>query len=205
MSVETLIVQGLEHFALFYTPAAVEKLSFFVYELERWNRRFNLTAKRQVEGVIQELLYDAFFLFTMVKGTASALDMCSGSGILAIPLAILDQTMQLFSVDKTLKKIQFQRHIKRGLALGNVSIIHGRIENLEPLAVDTLVTKGFGSTGVILQKGGRHLKDSGEAYLLKGRTEKAGAYPGFLLERMKQYRLPRSPKEYQLFVYKKVS
>lgn len=202
---ESLITKGLNNFGISYTPVTVERLSFFTHELERWNRSFNLTAKRQVEGVIRELLYDAFFLFTMVKGMPSALDMGSGSGILAIPLAILDQTMQLFSVDRTLRKIQFQRHIKRGLALGNVSIIHGRIENLEPLAVDTLVTKGFGSTGVILQKGGRHLKDSGEAYLLKGRTEKADAYPGFSLERMMQYRLPGSPKEYQLFVYKKVS
>jgi hypothetical protein len=45
----------------------------------------------------------------------------------------------------------------------------------------------------------------GTAYLLKGRTERAGACPGFSLEHAMQYRLPDNPKEYQLFVYKKVS
>ena len=36
-------------------------------------------------------------------------------------------------------------------------------------------------------------------------TEKEGRYPGFSLKQKTEYRLPNNPKEYQLFVYKKVS
>ncbi len=202
---ERLITEGLDHFGISYTPAAVEKLLFYMHELGRWNTRVNLTAKRPIEWVVQELLYDTFFLRSMIRDVRSVLDMGSGSGILAIPLAILDQAMRVFSVDKTLKKIQFQRHVKRSLNLDNLSLIHGRIETLEPLDVDALLSKGFGPTRLILQKGGKHLSQEGTAYLLKGRTESGAGCPGFFLERVRRYRLPNSPKEYQLFAYKKVS
>jgi 16S rRNA (guanine527-N7)-methyltransferase len=204
VSVESLIAEGLDHFGISYPPAAVERLSFYMHELVRWNKRINLTAIRPIEQIVQELLYDSLFLVSMISGIRSALDMGSGSGILAIPLAILDKQMQLFSVDSTLKKIQFQRHVKRGLHLDNLSLIHGRIESLEPLGVDVLLSKGFGPTRLILQKGGKHLNKDGAAYLLKGRTEKVDVYPGFYPERVVPYRLPGNPKEYQLFVYKKL-
>ena len=201
---ERLITEGLDHFGISYTPAAVEKLLFYVHELRRWNTRVNLTAKRPIEWVVQELLYDTFFLHSIIRDTPSVLDMGSGSGILAIPLAILDKAIRVYSVDRTLKKIQFQRHIKRSLKLDNLSLIHGRIETLEPLDVDALLSKAFGPTKLILQKGGKHLTKGGTAYLLKGRTEGGGSYAGFCLERVTRYRLPKSPKEYQLFAYKKV-
>ncbi len=203
-AVERLIADGLDHFSISYGSDTMEKLLFYVHELERWNTRVNLTAKRPVEWMIRELLYDAFFLGSLITGARSALDMGSGSGILAIPLAILYERMQLFSVDKTLRKIQFQRHVQRGLKLDNLSIIHDRIECVEPLKVDALLSKGFGSTSLILQKGGEHLNSSGAAYLLKGRTGTADVYPGFLLREVKQYQLPENPKEYQLFIYEKM-
>ena len=202
---EDLIREAFEYYSISYTPPIVEKFSFYLHELERWNRHVNLTAKGPVESIIYELLYDSLFLFNEIGGPSSALDMGSGSGILALPLAILDKAVRVFSVDKTLKKIQFQRHVKRSLGLENLSCVHGRIESLDPLHVDALLAKGFGSTEVILGKGGRHLMEKGAAYLLKGRAEKEVTYPGFSLVRVVRYRLPRSSKEYQLFVYKKVS
>ena len=205
MSVESLIAEGLDYYSIAFTPAMVEKLSFYMHELGRWNMRVNLTAKRPIEWVVQELLYDSIFLCSIIKGTPSVLDMGSGSGILAIPLAILDEEMQVVSVDRTLRKIQFQRHVKRNLQLNNLALIHGRIESLVSLDVNALLSKGFGSTRLILQKGGAHLKERGAAYLLKGDTERGDSYQGFFLEHVSRYRLPKSPKVYQLFVYKKVS
>jgi len=205
MSLETLITEGLGYFNVPHSSAAVEKLFTYVHELGRWNTRVNLTSKRPIEWIVRELLYDTFFLYTVIRNARSVLDMGSGSGILAIPLAILDEAKQVFSVDKTLRKIQFQRHVKRSLKLNNLSLIHGRIESLEPLGVDVLLSKGFGPTRLILQKGGKHLNGGGIAYLLKGRTAREDSYPGFILEWVKQYRLSKSPKEYQLFAYKKVS
>ncbi len=205
MSPERLIAEGLDHFAIPHTPLLVENLSFYMHELERWNRQVNLTARRPIDWIIRKLLYDAFFLFSIIRGPVSALDAGSGSGILAIPMVMLDERMKLVSVDRTLRKVQFQKHIKRSLHLATLTPIHGRVEDLEPLALDALLAKGLGPTRLILEKAGKHLRDEGRAYLLKGGTEEEAFIPGFSLDQMLPYRLPASPKEYRLFVYKKVS
>ncbi len=205
MQTETLIAEGLDHFSISHTGAVVEKLSFFMRELHRWGRHVNLTARHPIEWMVRELLYDAFFLFDTLKGTASVLDVGSGSGILAIPIALLDSRMQVLSVDRTLRKIQFQRHIKRSLDIAGLDPIHARIEELDPLQVDALLAKGFGPARSILEKAGIHLKEGGRAFLLKGPSEKACMHAQFSLEQVTPYTLPGSPKDYRLFTYKKVS
>lgn len=205
MKAEILITEGLDYFSINHTPAAIEKLSHFMRELERWNRHVNLTARHPIDWMVRGLLYDAFFLFDAIKGAASVLDVGSGSGILAIPIALLESHRQVFSVDRTLKKIQFQRHIKRDLDITGLNPIHGRVEELDPLQVDALVAKGFGPARSILEQAGRHVKKGGRAFLLKGRSEKACAHEGFSLEQTVSYSLPGSPKDYRLFTYKKVS
>src|SRR5208283_3521766 len=126
--------------------------------------------------------------------------------VVSVPLAILNPTKRVFSVDKSLKKTQFQRHVKRLLGLGGLEIIRGRIEDVSPLHVEALVAKAFGPTSSILAKGGRHLAAGGSAFIVKGRSEgPSSEHRGFLLEKVVPYSLPKGDKTYQLFIYKKVS
>jgi 16S rRNA (guanine527-N7)-methyltransferase len=131
--------------------------------------------------------------------------MGSGAGILAIPLKILNEKMQVFSIDKSLKKIQFQRHIQRTLKLSSFFPVHGRIESLEPLDVQNLVAKAFGSIPDILTKGGKHIRKGGHAFLLRGKTKALEDIDGFTLEDVIPYTLPDSIKARTLFVYRKHS
>lgn len=133
----------------------------------------------------------------------SVLDLGSGSGILAIPIAILNENFKIISVDKSLKKIQFQRHIKRTMHLKNFVALHGRIETLDPIEADALIVKGFGSIEAILEKGGRHIRTGGCAFVLKGKGEDQIIYQGFELDYVMPYVLPVSNREYRLFVYRK--
>jgi 16S rRNA (guanine527-N7)-methyltransferase len=158
-----------------------------------------------MEAIIRDLLYDAFFLFSTVESGASLLDVGSGNGVLAITFACLDENVQVYPVDKNLKKIQFQRHIKRSLKLPRLLPVHGRIETLEPLNVDTVVAKGFAPTTQVLEKVSIHLLKEGRAYLLKGVEGEEAARPGFVLDKTISYRLPQSSKQYRLLLYKKIS
>ncbi len=66
--------------------------------------------------------------------------------------------------------------------------------------------KGSGLRGSYCSKAGDTSKETGTAYLLKGRSEREGQVSRLLSgTRKTEYRLPNNPKEYQLFVYKKVS
>ena len=165
----------------------------------------NLVGLREMGRVVQELLYDAFFLFTCMADRERILDLGSGAGILAIPIAILDRQKTVFSVDKGLKKVQFQQHVRRALSLDNLLVLHGRIEDREPLRVDAAMAKAFGSLPEVIAKGRPHVKEGGAIFLVRGKSDRPSEEEGFVLLEERRYRLPKSDKEYQLFVYKKVS
>jgi 16S rRNA (guanine527-N7)-methyltransferase len=203
MELEKLVEKGLRFFSIPHDKRVVGDLCFYVRELDKWNKRMNLTGLKDSRLVIRELLYDAFFLFSRMTGAGSVLDLGSGSGILGIPVKILDENLVVFSVDKSMKKIQFQRHIRRLIPLKGFDPIHGRAEVIEPLGVDALVVKGFGTIDGILEKGGRHVKSTGRALILKGKIDEPAEQEGFLLDEVIPYRLPESDKDYRLFVYKK--
>lgn len=203
METEGLIEYGLTSLAVSYDDVALRNLVSYAEEIRRWNSRVNLVGLKSVELIIRELLYDAFYLNVYVKGSISLLDMGSGAGVLGIPLKILNRDVEVFCVDKSLRKIQFQRHIRRLLRLAGFTPLHARLESLNPLAVQALVVKAFGSIPDILAKGGPHVKKGGMVFILKGKTEEAVECDGFTLHEIRPYCLPDSSKAYQLFVYRK--
>jgi 16S rRNA (guanine527-N7)-methyltransferase len=203
MALEKIIEHGFTSLKISFDEPDLKALTLYVTELKKWNERMNLVGMKDEEAIVRELLYDAFFLHGYVRGNESILDMGSGAGVLAIPLKILNGEMRVFSIDKTLKKIQFQRHIQRTLKLTNFFPIHGRIESLEPLNVQSLVVKAFGSITDILTKGGGHIRKGGHACLLRGKTQTSEDIDGFDLERVIPYTLPDSMKSRTLFVYRK--
>ena len=205
MKVEKNIRKGLAHFHVDHDETVVKGLLYYMEEIMRWNSKINLTGIQDMERAVQELLYDAFFLKGQIQDHNSILDLGSGAGILAIPLSIIDDNVDIFSIDKSLRKIQFQRHIKRMLHLDRFIPMHGRAEEIAPIGVDTLAVKAFGSIPDILEKGGIHVKSGGRALLLKGEKEKPVEHEGFFLEDTIRYELPVISKSYKLFIYKKVS
>lgn len=196
------IEKGLSFFKLPFSEESVNKLAIFVSEVERWSAHINLTGLRDPSLFVRRLLFDTFFLFRYFT-EKKAMDMGSGSGVIAIPFSILKKEAEVFSVDSRLKRIQFQRHIKRLLDLRNLNPIHGRVESIEPLSVDHIFVKAFGSIEDILSKGKRHLKKDGRIYIVKGKREKPKDVEGFILDEITEYELPDMKGSFLLLVYRK--
>jgi 16S rRNA (guanine527-N7)-methyltransferase len=203
MTLEKIVECGLTSFEIPFGEPVIKGMCRYITELKKWNERINLVGMNDEESIVRELLYDTFFLNGYVKGNESILDMGSGAGALAIPLKILNEEMRVCSIDKTLKKIQFQRHVQRTLKFTNFYPVLGRIEFLKPLNVHGLVAKAFGSITDILAKGGGHITRGGLAFLLKGKTQKSENVEGFVLEETIPYTLLDSTKDRTLFIYRK--
>jgi 16S rRNA (guanine527-N7)-methyltransferase len=182
----------------------VTLLTRYVDELARWNKKVNLSGMDKEEDIVQNLIADALFLHKVIPPGKSILDLGSGSGILAVTLSILDVDRQVFSIDKSLRKIQFQRHVKRLLELANLELFHGRAQDLVPLSSNVLVAKAVGTVRFVLALGGRHLCEGGLAFLVRGASEDAPEDAGFVLEQNRPYELEKGGKTYKLLVYKKV-
>ena len=204
MRPEEEILKGLAFFGIPHDDAAVQKLTFYITELSKWNDRVNLVGYKDIRSIVRELLYDAFFLWGHAGESRRTLDLGSGSGIIAIPLKILSPEMEVCPVDRSLRKIQFQRHIKRSLGLDGFHPVHGRMEEIEPIGADSVVVKAFGPTEMILQMSRRHLVEGGRVFIVKGPAEEQAEAEGFALKSIVPYTLPGSGRKYRLFVYGKI-
>lgn len=200
-----LVNDGLRYFQVQYNEQIVADIVYYAEELEKWNRHVNLAGLKSAEAVVKVLLYDAFFVDRFIKGDRTVLDLGSGAGILAIPLKILNSDMSVISVDKNMKKVQFQRHIARRLHLKDFTALHGKIEELDSMEVDALLVKAFGSMEMIFEKGGRHIRRQGHALILKTDGDEPVDAAGFVLEDSIPYGLPFSEKALRIFIYKKIS
>jgi 16S rRNA (guanine527-N7)-methyltransferase len=107
-----------------------------------WNARINLTGARTFDDLIAEHLPDAFALARALEEPAHVVDVGSGSGLPAIPLAILRPQLRTVLVEPLAKKVAFLRTAIRELALGAaVSVQSTRAEALGDAAYDVALSR----------------------------------------------------------------
>src|SRR5215468_5590644 len=110
-------------------PVQVAALSGYAESLLRWNARINLTAARSIEQLVGDHFVDAFALARRLAQPARVVDVGSGGGLPAIPLALLRHPLTVELVEPIAKQVAFLRTALRELELGGrVSVHAGRGE-----------------------------------------------------------------------------
>jgi 16S rRNA (guanine527-N7)-methyltransferase len=111
-------------------PCVRDQLLWYLEEMLRWNRSINLTAIKDPLEALEKHLVDSLTLVPLLQGDELVLDMGSGAGLPGIPLKIAWPTLRVLSVDSVGKKIVFQQHVVRSLALKAFKAETCRIEAL---------------------------------------------------------------------------
>jgi 16S rRNA (guanine527-N7)-methyltransferase len=110
----------------------VEALARFVELLIRWNRVYNLTGPiRDLGELVDRHLLESLALRPLLRGERVA-DVGSGAGLPGMPLAIAEPARVFTLIESRAKRVRFLRHVALELALGNVTVAHGRAELLRP-------------------------------------------------------------------------
>jgi 16S rRNA (guanine527-N7)-methyltransferase len=110
----------------------VASLSAYAESLLRWNARINLTAARSIEVLVGDHFPDAFALARRLDQPARVVDVGTGGGLPAIPLALLRAHLKVELVEPIAKKAAFLRTAIREQGIGDrVSV---RVERGEALA-----------------------------------------------------------------------
>lgn len=95
-----------------------------------WNRTTNLTGARSLEQV-EALIADANTLLAVSwEGVRRVVDIGSGGGLPAIPLALKLPAVQFSLLEANTRKCAFLEHVAATLELANVSVLPGRAEEL---------------------------------------------------------------------------
>ena len=116
---------------------AVARLGRFVALFAHWNRSINLASVRSDHELVSRHLIDAFALATLAgSAVVSAVDVGSGGGLPAIPLAVLMPATPFTLFEPNRKKVAFLRTAIRELGLGGrVKVEAASVEHPVPVAL----------------------------------------------------------------------
>ena len=161
-----------------FPDGAAEKMATLLAELERWNRRVNLTAIREPREMISAHLLDSLVARPLLRGE-TVLDVGTGPGFPGLPLAIAEPGRQFTLLDSNNKKIMFVQHAAGLLGLENVVAVKGRGEDYAPgQRFDTVIARALATLPRLVEIAGHHVGEDGVFVALKGR------YPAEELEQM---------------------
>jgi 16S rRNA (guanine527-N7)-methyltransferase len=148
----------------------VAALSSYAGSLLRWNARINLTAARSVEQLIGEHFPDAFALAKRLEQAARVIDVGSGGGLPAIPLALLRGGLTVELSEPIAKKAAFLRTAIRELDLGGRVSVHvdrgERIADRAPRAFDVAISRATLAPEKWLALAARLVRPGGRVFVL---------------------------------------
>jgi len=151
------------------TDTAERRFSRLLDELERWNRKVNLTAIREREQMQVLHIADSLAARPLLEGRR-ILDVGTGPGFPGLPLAIVEPEREFTLLDTNNKKIRFVEHAVALLGLDNVIAVKARAEDYAPgQRFDTVIARALASLPKLVDIAGHHVGEGGVFVALKGR------------------------------------
>ena len=117
----------------------------------RWNRRLNLT--RITEPLEAARLHYAESLIgaSFIAGERTALDIGSGAGFPAIPVAVSRPDVQVTALDANQKKSLFLKEVKDELRLNNMRVVTSRLEEIDCADYELLMSRALDGAEQVFQ------------------------------------------------------
>jgi 16S rRNA (guanine527-N7)-methyltransferase len=163
--------KGLAEMGMSLSEERVQSIELFAVELKKWNRKFNLTSICKDVDIAIKHIIDSLVFAARVNDGDHVLDIGSGAGIPAIPLKIAHPGVRVVSVDAVGKKIFFQRHVARLLALKDFEALHARVESLHVTHAgefDVITSRAFSRLEMFVALAAPLLKSGGRIIAMKG-------------------------------------
>ena len=175
--------RAMELLAMELTEDQAQKLSHFADLLIKWNASYNLTSITSPKDVLDLHLVDSLALAKcsgdLLDGSKTVLDVGSGGGLPAIPLAIVRPELEITMVDAVQKKTIFQRQAISMLRLKNIKAEHTRVEQIKDRTFDVITSRAFASLADMIHLTEHLLAPGGVWLAMKGKfpQEEVDALP----------------------------
>ena len=171
---EIFVQNGLKRFR---TAPIIEKFETFTVLLQQTNAHTNLTAIRDIPGIIAKHYADCLLAEPYFTQGASVLDVGCGGGFPTIPLGIVRQDLHLTAIDSTAKKIAFVNQAASELKLENVHPICARIEDAamakQKQSFDIGTSRAVARLRILVELVLPYIKIGGQLIALKGAAGEA--------------------------------
>ncbi len=173
------LLEGCAQMQLSLSQAQAEQLITYLQLMSKWNPVYNLTAIRETDKMVTHHLLDSLAILTpfeqaVCEHTLSAknpliLDVGTGGGLPGVVLAIMHSDWQLTLIDPVQKKTAFLTQVKAQLNLSNLTVINGKVEDLdEGQCFDIITSRAFASLVDFVTLSQKALKPTGCFLAMKG-------------------------------------
>jgi len=164
-----LLFDRIGELPLLLSQLQFEKLIDYLALLNKWNSVYNLTAVREPEAMVTQHLLDSLAVVPAFEKARWVLDVGAGGGLPGIVLAIARPDMQLTLIDTVQKKTAFLSQVKAELDLANVTVLSGRVEQLDAeRQFDTITSRAFASLADMVTLSAHLLAPGGQYIAMKG-------------------------------------
>jgi 16S rRNA (guanine527-N7)-methyltransferase len=109
---------------------ALPRLGLYLAHLLAMNELMNLTAIKDPAQAWRKHIYDSLTLLPLLPASDSLIDVGSGGGLPALPVAIARPQMRVTMVESTRKKADFLRTVAEQVSAANVRVEASRAEEL---------------------------------------------------------------------------
>ena len=107
-----------------------KKFAKYMELLIEWNKKINLTAITDEEGILVKHFLDSISITSLIDEKSKIIDVGTGAGFPGLPLKIVNNDLNITLVDSLNKRINFLNEVKKELKLSNIEIIHARAEDI---------------------------------------------------------------------------
>jgi 16S rRNA (guanine527-N7)-methyltransferase len=182
-SCRELLIQGLSALGITPSESLLTSFGFYLAELKKWNRAYNLTSLREDREIIVKHFFDSLlYLKALPSGHLRAADVGSGAGFPGLPLALARPETDIVLIEPSRKKAAFLRHMVRTLGTGNTTVLESRAEQIKDRTFDIVMTRALFSVAELVKRAG-HLRARGGIFILskgpKADAELAAVPEGF--------------------------
>jgi 16S rRNA (guanine527-N7)-methyltransferase len=207
-----LLASGAKEIGIPLSDEHIKTFLIFFAELEKWNKKINLTTIREERDIVIKHGLDSLsFLQGFVASPGCRLlDMGAGAGFPALPIKIVHPEIAVTLVESVKKKASFLRHIIRILKLSSAEVLDQRINQLAAsfhAAFDVVTARAFADMKTALVSGLPFLKSGGFLVLSRGPQETINGHEitkvGAVLEKQIRLTLPHSNFKRTIWVFKK--
>ncbi len=151
------------------------RLAAYFTELDRWNRRINLTGLKSMDEMVFKHLGDTLLLAqNMPKNVHTVLDIGTGAGIPGLLLKLIHPELNVVLVDAVRKKVSFLKTAIAKLNLTGVWAEHGRAgdpgvpKHMPQEGFDLITSRALGSISSLLKIALPLLSPAGTIIAMKG-------------------------------------
>ena len=194
----------------------VQKFYDYMNLLLEWNEKINLTAITEMNDVILKHFVDSMTILKYVEDNKKVVDVGTGAGFPGIPIAIMNDNVDITLLDSLNKRLLFLKEVIDKLNLKNVNTVHGRAEDFGQdkstrEKYDIAVSRAVANMSTLSEYLIPTVKTGGICICMKGAeieqeledAKKAIKEFGGKIERIEKFVLPNSDMERNIIIIRK--